>query len=126
MQNFQALGTPPPDPRVSSGWGLCPQTPNSLWRLGAQPPDPQDSPSESRISSYAPATLRNVYNYTGVGSFCFEQFFLHCSVANLMMLTVDVRLMLNCFLVEKYLLHYAVCDFDFILLHCTKLFIRQI
>ena len=33
--------------------------------------------------------------------------------------------MLNCFLVEKFYLHYAVCDFDFILLHCTKLFIRQ-
>ena len=33
--------------------------------------------------------------------------------------------MLNCFLVEKIYLHYAVCDFDSILLHCTKLFIRQ-
>ena len=42
-----------------------------------------------------------------------------------MMLTVYVSLMLNCFLVEKFYLHYAVCDFDSILLHCTKLFIRQ-
>ena len=42
-----------------------------------------------------------------------------------MMLTVDVCLILNCFLVEKFYLHYAVCDFDSILLHCTKLFIRQ-
>ena len=125
MQNFQALGAPPPDPRASGGWGLCPQTPNSLWRLGAQPPDPQTQPPQSRISSYAPAALCNVYNYTGVGSFCFEQFFLHRSVANLMMLPVDVCLMLNCFLVEKFYLHYAVCDFDSILLHCTKLFIRQ-
>ena len=33
--------------------------------------------------------------------------------------------MLNCFLVEKIYLHYAVCDFDSILLHYTKLFIRQ-
>ena len=33
--------------------------------------------------------------------------------------------MLNCFLVEKFYLHYAVYDFDSILLHCTKLFIRQ-
>ena len=33
--------------------------------------------------------------------------------------------MLNCFLVEKIYLHYAVCDFDSILLHCTKLFICQ-
>ena len=65
MQVFQALGGPPPDPRA---------------------------PPQLRISSYAPATLCNVYNYTGitVGSFCFEQFFLHRTVANLMMLTVDV------------------------------------
>ena len=42
-----------------------------------------------------------------------------------MMLTVDVCLMLNCFLVDKFYLHYTVCDFDSILLHCTKLFIRQ-
>ena len=41
-----------------------------------------------------------------------------------MMLTVNVSLMLKCFLVEKFYLHYAVCDFDSILLHCTKLFIR--
>ena len=43
MQNFRALGAPPPDPRASGGWGLCPQTP-SLRRLGASPPDPQNSP----------------------------------------------------------------------------------
>ena len=39
MQNFRALGAPPPHPRASGGWGLCPQTP-SLQRLGASPPDP--------------------------------------------------------------------------------------
>ena len=33
--------------------------------------------------------------------------------------------MLNCFLFEKFYLHYALCDFDSILLHCNKLFIRQ-
>ena len=37
MQNFLALGAPPPDPRASGGWGLCPQTP-SLQQLGASPP----------------------------------------------------------------------------------------
>ena len=62
----------------------------------------------------------------GFRSFCFEQFFLHRSVANLMMLAIiDVCSMLNCFLFEKFYLHYALCDLDFILLHCTKLFIRQ-
>ena len=33
--------------------------------------------------------------------------------------------MLNCFLFEKFYLHYALCDFDFILLHRTKLVVRQ-
>ena len=33
--------------------------------------------------------------------------------------------MLNCFLFEKFCLYYALSDFDSILLHCTKLFIRQ-
>ena len=33
MENFQALGAPPPDPRTSSGWGLCPQSP-----IGPQTP----------------------------------------------------------------------------------------
>ena len=61
----------------------------------------------------------------GFCSFCFEQFFLDRSLANLMMLTIDVCLMLDCFLVEKLYLHYALCNFDSILLHCTKLFIRQ-
>ena len=87
MRNFQALGAPPPDPRASGGWGLCPQTPKTAPQL--------------RISSYAPAALCNVYNYTGVGSFCFEQFFLHRSVANLMMLTVDVCLIV--FWLKKFI-----------------------
>ena len=42
-----------------------------------------------------------------------------------MMLTIDVCLVLNCFLFEKFYLRYALCDFDSNLLHCTKLFIRQ-
>ena len=69
--------------------------------------------------------LGNVYNYMGFRSFCFEQFCLDRSVANLMMLTINVCLMHDCFLVEKFYLHYALCDFDSILLHCTKLFSRQ-
>ena len=43
MQNFQALGNLLPDPRVFSGWRLCPQTPrllltSSCWRLRPQTP----------------------------------------------------------------------------------------
>ena len=33
--------------------------------------------------------------------------------------------MLNGFLFEKFYLHYALCDFDSILLHYAKLFIRR-
>ena len=29
MQNFQALGALPPNPRPYGGWGLCPQTPKT-------------------------------------------------------------------------------------------------
>ena len=39
-QNFRELGPPYPDPRVSSGWGLCSQTPKTALPL--------------RISGYAP------------------------------------------------------------------------
>ena len=47
MQNFLALGDPPPDPRASGG------SP-SLRRLGASPPDPHWPPEvyESNIQKY--------------------------------------------------------------------------
>ena len=73
MQNFRALGAPPPDPRASGGWGLCPQTP-SLRQLGASPPDPHWPPAAGgsaprppkqppplRISGYAPARDNALY-----------------------------------------------------------------
>ena len=65
MQNFRALGAPPPYPQASGGWELCPQTP-SLQRLGVLSPDPQWPPAAGsftptqknspplRISGYAP------------------------------------------------------------------------
>ena len=82
MQNFQALRAPPPDPLASSGWGLYPQTPKT-------------APAIANFWLRA-STLRTIYNHLGFRSFCFEQFFLHRLVANLMMLTViDVCLMLN-------------------------------
>ena len=53
MQNFRALGAPPPGPRASGGWGLCPRTP-SLRRLGASPPDPHclSSPKQPPIADF--------------------------------------------------------------------------
>ena len=123
--------------KIFKRWGLRPQTPVPP-ASGALPPDPQKplaaggsaprppkQPPQLRISGYVLPTLCTVYNRMGVRSFCFEQFFLHHSVANLMMFTTDVCLMLNCFLFEKFYLHYALCDFDSILLHYAKLFIRQ-
>ena len=56
-QKFQALGAPPPDPPASGGWGLCPQTPNGLRRLGAKTPDPKTQPTPLPISGYAPELL---------------------------------------------------------------------
>ena len=47
MQNFRALGAPPPGPRASGGWGLCPQTPS------LSPQTPKTAPP-LRISGYAP------------------------------------------------------------------------
>ena len=43
MQNFRALGAPPPDPRASGGWGL-------------RPPAPKLDPP-LRISGYAPGSI---------------------------------------------------------------------
>ena len=72
MQNFRALGAPPPDPRASGGWGLRPQTP-SLRQLGASPPDPHWPPAAGgsaprppkqppplRISGYAPGLVQRI------------------------------------------------------------------
>ena len=53
MQNFRALGAPPPDPRASGGWGLCPQTPGPPVAGGGAPRAPKQ-PLPLRISGYAP------------------------------------------------------------------------
>ena len=37
MQNFQALGAPPPDARASGSWGLCPQSPVAYSGWGLRP-----------------------------------------------------------------------------------------
>ena len=61
MQSFRALRAPPPDPvppaaggfapklPTSGGWGLRPQTPIGLLRLGAPLPDPQISPPHCKF-----------------------------------------------------------------------------
>ena len=55
MQNFRALGAPPPVPGASDGWVLCPQTP-SLRQLGSLPPAPiglwrmEAPPPDAKIS----------------------------------------------------------------------------
>ena len=72
MQNFRVLGAPPPDPRASGGWGLCPQTP-SLWQLGAPPPDPPNSPPHCEFL----ATRLNVGSIFGSTIFLRGPFLLH-------------------------------------------------
>ena len=42
MQNFRALGAPPPDARAFGGWGYAPKPPASGGWGSA--PDPQNSP----------------------------------------------------------------------------------
>ena len=102
--------------KIFKRWGLRPQTPVPPAAGGFAPRPPKQLP-QLRISSYEPATFCTVYNHMGFCNFCFEQFFLHRSVANLMMLTIDICLMLNCLLFEKFYLPYALCHFDSILLH---------
>ena len=90
---------------------------------GSAPRPPNIAPHCEFLSTHQ--QLCTVSIYMRFWSFCFEQFFLDRSVANLIMLIKAVCLMLNCFVFEKSYLHYALCDFDSILLHCTKLFICQ-
>ena len=79
--------------------------------LGASLPDSQTQPPTANF--WLRAWQRcTVYNYMRLGSFCFEQFFLDRLVSILMMLIIDLCLMLNCFLLKKFCLHYTLRDFD--------------
>ena len=61
-------------------------------RLGLRPQTPKTAPSIANFWLRASA-LSTVYNHMRFRSFCFEQFFLHRSIANLVMLTIiDVGL----------------------------------
>ena len=48
MQNFRALGAPPPDPRASGGWMLHP---------------PPTQPPQLRISGYVPAQYSSAVSH---------------------------------------------------------------
>ena len=100
------------------------------WRLRLQTPK---TVLPLRISGYAPGNFAQfiiicffvalvLSNFFLIVAFVLSNFF---ALSNLMMLTIAVCLMLNCFMFEKFCIHYALCDFDSILWHCTNLFIRQ-
>ena len=58
---FSSAGAPPPDPRASGGWGLCPQTP-SLRRRGASLPNPHWPPATGG-SHPDPQTAPGIANF---------------------------------------------------------------
>ena len=68
--------------KILKRWGLRPQTPITA--------------SQLRISGYALVALCAINNHMRFLSICFEQFFLHRSVANLIMLAIDVCLIVFC------------------------------
>ena len=74
---------------------------------GESAPRPPKQPPQSRMSGYVPATLCTVYNHMGFRSFHFEQFFVYSSVANLMMLTIDVCLIVFCLKSLICITHYV-------------------
>ena len=64
-----AAGGFAPKPPASGGWGLRPQTPIGLRRLGAPPPDPQNSPPHCEfLATRLPTSevLRNVTAATAI------------------------------------------------------------
>ena len=91
--------------------------------LGALPPDPQNSPPNCEFLATRLPHFAMFIIIRGWGAFVLNNFFFIVQLQTLY--DVNCSCMLNCFLVEKFYLHYAVCDFDSILLHCTKLFICQ-
>ena len=58
MQNFRALEAPPPDPRASGSWGLCPRPPaSSVWGLLPQTPKTVPPIANSWLLAYVPVLL---------------------------------------------------------------------
>ena len=61
-----AAGGFAPKPPASGGWGLRPQTPIGLRRLGAPPPDPQNSPPHCEFLATRLAMIRPIMFYACV------------------------------------------------------------
>ena len=54
MQNFRALGTPPPEPRASVGWGFAPIPPLAYGGWGLRSQISKTALPPLRISGSAP------------------------------------------------------------------------
>ena len=87
---------PPPlrGPAPASG-GFVPRPPiaSGSWEIRLQTPKTTPSIANFWLRTWH---LSTVNNYMTFRSFCFEQFFLHRSVTNFIMLTIDVCLIVFC------------------------------
>ena len=87
---------PPPlrGPALASG-GFVPRPPiaSGSWEIRLQTPKTTPSIANFWLRTWH---LSTVNNYMTFRSFCFEQFFLHRSVTNFIMLTIDVCLIVFC------------------------------
>ena len=81
--------------KFSSAGGSAPKPP-CLRRLGVLPPDPQISPLNCEfLATCLPRFALFIIKWVFV-AFVSNNFFLHRSVANLMMLTIDICLIVCC------------------------------
>ena len=60
MQNFRALGAPPPDPQPPAAVGFAPRPPLASGGWGLRPQTPQSAPP-LQISGYAPAITPKMF-----------------------------------------------------------------
>ena len=80
--------------KIFKRWGLRPQTPNNLWQLGALPPNPLNGPRNCEFLAMCCPRFALCIIVWGFVAFVLNNFFFTHSVANLMMFTTDVCLML--------------------------------
>ena len=97
MQNFRALGAPPPDPPASGGWGFAPK-PATSGGWGRSPQTPKTAPP-LRISGYAPDE-----------SYKILQIYISPKSENLYSLLQRIKITINlCFLC--FVLYYKLFSF---------------